>query len=261
MDDIVSENQIQKHLCETHMNYHFNMYECVPSTNDLAKERLHAENVDDISVIIANAQSAGRGRNGKCFISPKDGIYLSFVFTDDMYRQPFVSFAPCIAVCETMEKLFNIKPQIKWPNDILLNGKKVCGILTETQMSGDKRKIIIGIGINYLTNVALLPQDVERTAGSLSKYSQNVSRNEFIAELTQKLDQMYIAYTEEQYLFEYKKRTTMLGSNILVTTNKNRFHTKALDICSDGSLLIQKNDGMIDNIYVGDVSICVDGIK
>ena len=259
MNDIISEEQILRHLGKTNINYRLHVYDCVSSTNDLAKEKFLAEKMVNYVVVVANTQSAGRGRNGRSFLSPEGGIYASFIFSGDRitHKQNFSLFAPCVAVCMAMEKLLFIQPQIKWPNDILLHGKKVCGILTETQMNADARTIIVGIGINYLVDMEALPQDFREIASTLSDYTQKISRNEFIAELIKTLDKMCATYTKKQYLWEYKNRMTILGSDILIVTEIEKIYAKALDVCDDGCLVIEKKDGVTEKIYAGDVSIRV----
>ena len=110
----------------------------------------------------------------------------------------------------TLERLFDLNPQIKWPNDVILDDKKICGILTETQKNKNGDTIIIGIGINYSTDLVLFPDDVKETAGSLRSYTKNISKNKYIVELIKTLNDLRTSFTKSQYFSEYKKKNEFI---------------------------------------------------
>ncbi|MDR1558855.1 MAG: biotin--[acetyl-CoA-carboxylase] ligase [Clostridiales bacterium] len=254
--DAILEEGILRFLGKTYNKFHFYIHDSVSSTNDAAKEMVRSGGAPG-SVIVANTQSSGRGRNGRTFSSPEGGIYASFIFAEEQipYIRQFLSFAPCIAACAVMERLLGVRPSVKWPNDILLNGGKVCGILSETLMGTDISGIIIGIGVNLSTELESLPEEIRLTASTLKQYANNLSRNEFIAGLVRELDNIRASFTKEQYLSEYKKRLTTLGNEIIVISRRGEILAKALDVTEDGGLLIEKTDGVVEKIYEGDISI------
>ena len=252
---MILEEQIRRCLGKTHINYKFHIYDSLPSTNNLAKEMIQSGNCGG-TVIIAGRQTAGRGRKDRTFSSPKGGLYISIVFSGEqlIHKEQFVLFAPGAAVCLSLEKLLGVRPQIKWPNDILLEEKKICGILTEILKCADNEHIIIGIGVNFSTSQDLFPQDIRSTAGSLEKYIGRLTMNEFIAGLIKTLDSVNAGFNKERYIIEYKERMNMLGNDILVIENEKRINAKAIDLCDDGGLVILKNE-RFEKIYAGDVSI------
>ena len=137
-------------------------FESLPSTNTYAKENIAVLSLP--SLIIANEQTAGRGRRGNSFFSPKDtGLYMTIVFEEKGNSELLTPIA-AVAVCETLEKA-GIDPKIKWVNDIFINGRKVCGILAERCISDGKSYIILGIGINISTCV--FPDEL-KNAGSIN---------------------------------------------------------------------------------------------
>ena len=253
---MILEEQITRRLGKTHIDYRFHIYDSLLSSNDLAKEMIKSDDNCAGTVIIANTQTAGRGRKSRTFSSPKGGLYISIVFSGEQLinKQQYVLFAPGVAVCITLEKLLGIKPQIKWPNDILLEDKKICGILTEILKCADDEHIIIGIGVNYSTRQDLFPKEIQSTAGSLEKYIGKLTINEFIAVLIKTMDSINASFSTERYIAEYKERMGILGKDIVVLENEKRINATAIDLCDDGGLVIRKNEG-VEKIYAGDVSI------
>jgi BirA family biotin operon repressor/biotin-[acetyl-CoA-carboxylase] ligase len=253
---MISEDEILRRSGKTHNKFQFHIYDNLASTNDTAKEMIRAGGGHG-SVIIANTQSFGHGRNKRIFYSPEGGIYVSFIFSESQTpnKSQFLTFAPCIAVCRAMERLLGLYPVVKWPNDILIDGGKACGILSETLTAADACGMIIGIGVNYLTEEESFPEGIRATAGSLKQWAKNLSRNEFIAGLVQTLDDISVSFTREQYLLEYKKRLTGLGNDIIVITRDGEIRAKAVDITEDGGLIIEKTNGAFEKLYAGDISI------
>lgn len=256
MNNQQSKLSIHDWLKDTNLPYKFYFFDSVASTNDTAKEIISKNGAAD-SIITADTQSAGRGRNGRAFHSPRGGIYMSFIFSHESisFSPVFQLFSPCVAVCVAMEELLNIKPRIKWPNDILLNGKKVCGILTETRLSHGGSASIIGIGINYAVNPDSLPEDIIKTSGTLLEYTENIPIGRFSAYLINKMDELNSRWSKERYLSEYKSRTDLLGGYINVISSKGSFKAKAIDVCDDGSLIIERENEGVEKIYAGEVSI------
>ncbi|MDO4618925.1 MAG: biotin--[acetyl-CoA-carboxylase] ligase [Clostridia bacterium] len=206
----------------------------VDSTNSYLKRLSPKKN----TLVVANEQTNGRGRQGKSFFSPKDtGIYMS-VFLD---IPPYPLLTPDIAVsvCDALDKISPERAKIKWVNDIFLNGKKVAGILTERHENG----VIIGIGINIST--ANFPDDIKNIAGSLNV---NADKSAIIADIVNGL------MSNKNRLDCYKKRLFFLGKEITFIKDGISYTGTALDINEDGNLIVRtENETM--TLISGEISL------
>jgi len=170
------------------------------STNETAKQPQFLD-AEHGTVIIAESQSAGKGRHGKSFYSPAEhGIYMSVIlrldspgFSDSSDFSELITMFAAVCVCQAIEALTDKKPQIKWVNDIFISGKKICGILTERR-SDSLDRIIVGIGINFYFPPALpdyLPKEIQQTAGALftgeSDITPNITKNQLIDEIVRRI--------------------------------------------------------------------------
>lgn len=185
--------------------------ESVDSTNSLAK-RMIANGTDENEpmLITADRQTAGRGRQGKSFYSPAGtGIYMSLVLhpNADLQNAVTATTAASVAVCKAIERLTDIKPKIKWVNDVYVNGQKICGILTEAVSdfeSGTVTSVIIGIGINISTSD--FPSDIEN-AGCLNS---DVNRNELAAAVADELLELSLGNYDD-FIDYYISRSMIIG--------------------------------------------------
>ena len=174
-----------------------NAFETLDSTNTYLK-KLAAEGASEGTVVIANAQTAGRGRMGRSFASAQGlGVYMSLLLRPDCAASCAQSLTAntAAAVCMAIETVSGVKPEIKWVNDLYLKGKKICGILCESAVSGDKLDYaVIGIGLNVITRPEDFPEERRHTAGSI--YSQTgliIERGKLISAILTELDGMYAA--------------------------------------------------------------------
>ena len=198
------------------MDYSIEKYKCVSSTNTVLKEMTDAKAG---TVVIAEEQTAGRGRMGRSFISEAGGLYMSVLFMPEtVEEQLFIPILAAVAVHKALSEY--VKCSIKWPNDILVNGKKLCGILAEAQ----GRRVILGIGVNISSApdyaVSLFQVSDEKVcADTLAKnILNNVSDFEKKAEV--------IEY--------YRENCGMLGEKINVIANDKTYEAKAVDIAENG---------------------------
>jgi BirA family biotin operon repressor/biotin-[acetyl-CoA-carboxylase] ligase len=168
-------------------------YPCVPSTMDAARQEAR-RGAKEGTVIIAREQTGGRGRLKRTWLSPTGNIALSLVLYPDIVYLPYLVMIASLAVVHSIEAVTGLKTQIKWPNDILIGGKKVCGILIENEVRGNRAAYaIIGIGINVDLNVADFTE-ISNTATSLNKESDRVvSRTKIIRSLLTELERLYLA--------------------------------------------------------------------
>jgi len=245
--DILSAGEI-KAGAEVHI------YPTLESTNDTAKTMPNASHG---TLVVADTQTAGRGRHGRKFFSPPGcGIYMSIVlnpnqFPDDIFN--LITPMAAVAVCEAIEDLTDKAPQIKWVNDVLLDGKKICGILTETaaDAGGQISRIIVGIGINFTPPPSGYPPEINETTAALFTRPP-ITRNQLIAEITSRL---LAGYTKDALLTEYKKRLAILARRITIITADTTYKAIALDIEDNCGLIIQKETGEILTLTAGEISI------
>ncbi len=249
----ISKDYIEEKL--NHLPFKIQVEDVVTSTNTLMKEHGH-NNGEEYSVLIASAQSGGRGRMGRNFYSPKNtGVYMSILLRPKKGISP-LNITTDAAVCcaRTFEKLTGERAEIKWVNDIYMHGKKVCGILTESSL-GENPFAVLGIGINVLPPKEGFPDDIKNRAGAVFSREIPFLREKVIAELLRELFYTY-ENPDRNFLFaEYKKRSMIIGKDILILRNGGEESAKAIGINEDYSLVVQKENGEIENINSGDVSI------
>lgn len=215
----------------------------IDSTNIFAADL--CRNSDDVpKAVVAESQTKGSGRMGRNFYSPdNDGIYMTYILnTKNVETLNLITSAAGLAVAETLEKICNISTHIKWPNDIIVSSKKVCGILTKLITEKGKIKFaLIGIGINVLNDS--FPEEIENVATSLKKETGKVFNKKEITEtLLKKLDEIFITkiMTENEIVEKVKKRSCMLGKKVFVKSENREYF--ALDISSDGGLIVRDGE-------------------
>ena len=229
------------------------------STNRYLKE-LAKEGAKEGMVIIANQQSAGRGRLGRSFFSPAgSGIYMSILLRPevDLQKSVRITSMAAVAVARAIEKVSGIEAKIKWVNDIFLNGKKVCGILTESginTVTGTLDYAVLGIGINV--GKIEFPEELKNIATSVcNECKYTVTRNELIVEILKELEYWYPSLQDGSFLKESRERSLLLGKEILVVgTGESGYQAKALDLDDMGHLWIEKA-GKKELLHSGEVSI------
>ena len=225
------------------------IFESVPSTNTYAKENVASRPMP--SLISANEQTAGRGRHGKTFYSPKDtGLYMTLVFPAPDEECELLTPAAAVAVCSVLESVGCV-PEIKWVNDIFIDKKKVCGILTEKFSKSGKEYVAIGIGINVTT--ADFPESLD-IAGNIH-IDVKLGKTEF-AEMISKLILEYVDEPDnELMLSEYKNRLFILNRNIKYEKNGKEYSAIAIDVNSFCNLVVRRSDDTIDILSSGEISI------
>lgn len=230
----------------------------IDSTNNEAK-RLITAGQGGMALIAAEGQTAGRGRQGKSFYSPgQSGIYMTFSFPARLALQDAVSVttAAAVAVWQAVYNLTGIETQIKWVNDLYLDGKKICGILTEAISdleSGLVQNILIGIGLNYRTTD--FPPELRETAASLTP--TGVSRNRMIAAIVDELLDILSNPSDRRYLDIYRRHSMVIGQEIVFIRGGEEFAARALDIDKEGGLVITLPDGTREILRSGEISLRV----
>ncbi len=253
--DILNAQQIRQFLSPQWKALNIQVYDTIDSTNSQAKREISAGIYED-KLIVAQSQTAGRGRRGRSFYSPKDkGIYMSLLLRPMLNIQDglLITSAVAVAVCQALEKFISTDLGIKWVNDIYLSDKKICGILTEAISDfelGIIQNIVIGIGVN------LRPQDFPpdlMQAASLNL--TDVSRNEIIASIVNAVQKALAHLKEPQWLEEYRYRSVILGKEISFEQNGVVNYATAIDIDSAGGLVIRLQDGTTTVLNSGEITV------
>ncbi len=227
--------------------------ERVDSTN-LYLRRL-ADTAADGTAVIASAQSAGRGRMGRSFLSPEGGLYLSVLLRPegDPTRLPTLTPVAAVAVCRAVGTVCGLRCGVKWPNDVLLGGKKICGILVESVLGAERPCVIVGIGIN--ANTAAFPESLRPIAGSIAEaVGAAVDLHALAAALLRELDALYPRWLSDggrAVLEEYRRLCLNVGREVLVGGRRGL----ALSVGEDFSLLVRFSDGAEEALRFGEVSV------
>ncbi len=235
------------------------------STNTYLK-RAASEGAADGTVVIANCQTAGRGRMGRTFQSPGGkGIYLSVLLRPNLPPErlmPVTALAG-VAVCDAVERVCGVCPGIKWPNDPVLGSKKLCGILTELSLEGETDRVenlVLGIGVNVLHTAADFSEDVAEMATSLAMtLGRPVSRAALTVAVLEELDRMYAALHAgdlSAYLTAYRQRCVNLGKTVqLIGPDGGREAVTAVDVDENFELVVRDEVGVVRIVRSGEVSV------
>lgn len=264
--DVLTEAEIRRFLGETdRVGRVLVCLREVDSTN-LRARQLAAEGAADGTVVIADRQTAGRGRLGRSFDSPAgQGIYLTALLRPDL---PPERLAPATAmagaaVCRAVEEVCGLSPGLKWPNDPVIGGKKLCGILTELSIEGETGRadhVAVGIGVNVLQRPEDFPPELREMAVSLYQaLGRPVSRPALAAALIREMDRLYGALSAGDtapYLAEYRRRCVNIGRTVRLLTPGGAGETaEALDIGGDFGLVVRTADGTVRTVRSGEVSV------
>lgn len=227
----------------------------VSSTMDEAVKRAD-RGTEEGTVVVAETQTASRGRQGRAWVSRSGNLYLSVVLYPTIQTLPYLNSLCGVAVVRAIANISGLKPRIKWPNDVLLNGKKVAGILVESAIAGeDVRHSIVGIGVN----VALNPEEFDDIAGEAISLNQasagDIPREDLLREILQQLDSLYIELNHgDSPVEEWEELLDTLGQRVRVTWSGEEYVGHAEGIDELGSLLLRQDNGQVRTLSAGDAS-------
>lgn len=231
------------------------------STNTLVKERANESN--EGLVIVAGEQTAGRGRMGRSFFSPGDsGVYMSLLLKPEIKPEDAVQIttAAAVSVCKALEKLGVQDSKIKWVNDIYINNRKVCGILTESSFNSGNGMLdfaVLGVGINIYESEEGFPDEIKDIAGAVFSRRKGDLRNKFIAEFINAFFEFYNVLSSKKHMKEYKEKSFVLGKEINIIQSENIRSGKAIDIDENCNLVVELPDGNAEKLYSGEISVKV----
>ena len=230
----LSAHEIKNYLDVKYQNINIEIFDTIPSTNSYAKQAVNQKQITNTSLIVANCQTAGRGRFDRKFFSPaQTGIYMTLV----LFPKQKINDVLLVTIISA-KKLTGITLNIKWVNDILFNSKKVAGILTETVLNAKTNTVeslITGIGINVTTEN--FPDELKNIAASLNI---NISRNKLIAEIINIFFNLYNDNEKAALINRYKKYL-ILNKNIIYYIDNKKLKGKIIDITNSANLIVETN--------------------
>lgn len=257
--DYADENEIRSLLSEKASAVKIEIVPEVASTNDELKKQ--AQNgKDEISVLIAEAQTGGKGSKGRSFFSPKNsGCYMSFLLRPEYTTEEctLLTTMAATAAARSIEKVTGKKTQIKWVNDVFMDGRKVAGILTEGAVSSSRTTLqwaVVGIGINISPPEKGFPDEIADIAGTIVPQNTYV-KNRLIAEIINSFVDNYYNLTAKKFMEHYRKRLFFLGKEVTVIEADCSYKATAITVDSMGHLIIKTGDGNEKVLYGGEISV------
>lgn len=257
-NDIISADSIKKYLTVPINN--IEVYKTVTSTNDLAKQYA-LDLKPEGTVIVAREQTAGRGRKGRSFYSPSStGVYISVLLRPELTAEKtlYITTAAAVAVAKAIEKISGKEAKIKWVNDIFVDGKKVCGILTEGAIdfeTGKMQYAVLGIGVNIKKPENDFPSEIQNIAGSVFDTTDKEVSSIIVAEILNNFMNYYKNLANKPFYEEYKKRMFLIGKQLTVYSGKDSYPAVAIDLDEELSLVVKDENGNIKKLNTGEVSI------
>jgi BirA family biotin operon repressor/biotin-[acetyl-CoA-carboxylase] ligase len=231
----------------------------VDSTNEVAK-KLAEDGAPEGTVVIAESQSKGRGRRGKKWISPMGGAWMSVILRPNILpiNAPQLTFTAGVAAAKTLKDEYGLEVGIKWPNDILIDNKKVCGILTEISTETDSIDyMVIGIGIDVNIDLGSLPPELKDTATSIKSelHDGDVSRMILVQKFLENFEDIYNEFNTGNFhsiLNKWRKYSQTIGSRVEVKTGTKIIKGEAVGVNSEGALIVELNNGSLEKIISGE---------
>lgn len=259
--DVMSKAEIESLVDTKWAGKNVIYYDETDSTNNRAKEAGNNKEPHG-TLFVADMQMAGKGRRGRVWKSPSgSSIYMTILLYPDIppVKAPQLTLIMAIAVAEGIREVTGLETKIKWPNDIVVNGKKICGILTEMSTEIDYiNHVVIGIGINV--NMESFPEDIAKTATSLRiEAGKEFRRFELIAAIMEHFEKAYEAVCEagslEPIMEDYNRLLVNCGRRVRVLEPEHEYDALALGIDKTGELQVECEDGSRKSVFAGEVSV------
>lgn len=258
----IKRDEISKNLNTKYIGKDIYIFNEVMSTNTIAKF-LSMNGVGNGAVVISEKQTKARGRSGKNWESPLGGVWLSIILNPNVNHSkiPLITLATGVAVENTLKRIGVKNAEIKWPNDILIHGKKVCGILTEAITSFNTiESVIIGVGIDANISIENFPEELRENMTTLNdeigeKVDENLLIKLFLEEF-EKISEQFINEEYETILKEWRKNSYTIGKIVEVHEPFSKpYDGYVLGINRDGSLVVEKIDGTLEKVISGECII------
>jgi BirA family biotin operon repressor/biotin-[acetyl-CoA-carboxylase] ligase len=258
MPDLLMESEIRAKLSTRRFGRRLHLHQRVTSTNDLAKE-LARSGEEEGSVVVAEEQTRGRGRVGRSWLSPRGGLWFSLILRPSIAPQeaPRITLIFGAAVAKTLRRLYHVDANIKWPNDVLIREKKVCGILTEVEAELDVLTFLVaGVGINANNSTEAFPEEIREGATSLKEeLGRSVDRNELLAELLNEFERSYEVFLKSgrgSLMIDWQDLCSTLGRRVRILTPRATIEGEAVGIDEEGALLVRTREGERRRVLYGE---------
>jgi BirA family biotin operon repressor/biotin-[acetyl-CoA-carboxylase] ligase len=213
------------------------------------------------TIVLAESQSKGKGRQGRKWLSPEGGLWFSVILRPRIEPKHALKLTllGSVAAVKTLNKLYGIEAEIEWPNDVLINRKKVCGILTETSFRGKSLNFaVLGFGINANLDLEDFPRHLRDSATTLkAQLGKEISREILLCRLVENVEACYDVVKSgkfEAILDDWRKLSGFLGSYVRILDGQRSVEGTALDLDTDGALIVRLKDGNIHKVISGDVT-------
>jgi len=233
------------------MEYHVSLPSTMKAARDLARR-----GAPEGSLVLAEEQTAGLGRLARHWHTPTGGnIALSLVLRPALEKLPYLVMLSALAVADAIRQATGLAPEIKWPNDVLIGGRKVSGILIQNEL-GEAPFSVIGIGVNVNLRVTDIPE-IREVAASLSEATgAPVDRAGLLRVLLEEIERLYLSLDAPDAVFqEWRRRLVTLGRKVTVSGGGTRLYGLAEDVNPDGALLVRTPEGRLEPVLAGDVSL------
>lgn len=258
--DLLNEMRIREYLQTKWLAKKIIYLPVTDSTNTQAK-KMGEEGAEHGTLVVTQCQTAGRGRRGRSWESPEGNVYFTFLLRPEVEisRASMITLVAALAVAKAVDDVTGLDSKIKWPNDVVANGKKLCGILTES--SSDLEYInyaVVGIGINV--NQTVFPEEIAETASSLLlETGHTVDRGQLLGVFLNRFEQYYETFIQTEDMSGlkdvYNEKLVNCGREVKIIEKDRERVLKALGIDNDGGLVVENSEGERESIISGEVSV------
>lgn len=258
--DIINENRIREYLHTKWLAKNIIYTPVIDSTNTRAKQ-LGEEGAEHGTLVVTECQTAGKGRRGRTWESPAGNVYFTFLLRPDVLvsRASMITLVSALALAKAIKEVTKLEAQIKWPNDVVANGKKLCGILTESSTDLEYiNYVVVGIGVNM--NQTQFPEELSDKASSLLlELGHSVNRSEILGEFLNQFEKYYDIFIQTEdmsrLIEEYNSLLVNCGREVKIIEKEKERVLKAIGIDENGGLIVENQDGTRESIISGEVSV------
>ena len=256
---MLSLEKISGYLCDELKEIDINVFNEVTSTNTLLKEQGKIKN--EWCTFIASSQTGGKGRLGRSFYSPKgSGVYFSVLLKPNLEieKSILITTAAAVAVTRSLENLGCKNSRIKWVNDIFVDNKKVCGILTESVVNTETKKLdfaVLGVGINLVKPKDDFPEEIKNIAGAVFGSETENLKERFVAEFLNEFYKIYKDLSDNSFMETYREKSLCLNKEITVIKNDIEIKARAISIDNNARLEVEYKTGEREFLGSGEISI------
>ncbi|OOB78702.1 MAG: biotin--[acetyl-CoA-carboxylase] ligase [Epulopiscium sp. Nuni2H_MBin001] len=252
--------QILQNLTTQYIGHNIKYFDEIDSTNTYAKQ-LIKQNVPEGTLVLSNIQTQGKGRLGRAWVSAADvGIWMSLVLYPKLKPEEIsaLTLVAGLAMCQSLRDITNLNIKLKWPNDLVLNRKKICGILSELIIGeNDEVAVVVGIGVNV--NTPKFNKSLPFASSLFIESERQFNRADIIVNFLSEFEHLYELYNTQRnfssFINMYEKLCLNIGEDVYIQNNDDKYIGHVISLTEKGNLLVKKKDGNFEEIFSGEVSI------